>query len=116
MAIVLCQAGALVILALILVVKTVFGSPTRTGGAVSTAGLVLVGAAMLALCARGLLRAARAALAPAVVIEVLAVAVGFSLGVQAGRIGYGGPMLVSALAVLVLLFLPTSRRTLGMDG
>jgi hypothetical protein len=47
-----------------------------------------------------------------IVIEVPAAAVGFSLGVQAGRPVYGLPVLLSAVAVLVLLFSPGGRRGL----
>ena len=43
------------------------------------------------------------------VIQLLAIPVSYSLAFQAHRIGYGGPILVAALAVLYLLFTPPAR-------
>jgi hypothetical protein len=61
------------------------------------------------MCVRALLRLRPAARTPVVVIEALALPVAYSLAFQAGRVGYGGPILVGALAVLYLLFTPPVR-------
>jgi hypothetical protein len=110
-AIVVCQATGLVVVAVVLVAKTVVGSPRSIGAALFAALFALLGAAVLALCGRGLLRGLHSSFAPVVCLEVPAVAVGFSLGIQAGRPGYGLPILLSALAVLALLFSPAGRRS-----
>jgi hypothetical protein len=64
------------------------------------------------LCARALLRLRPAARTPVLVLEALALPVSYSLAFQAGRVGYGGPILVGALAVLYLLFTPPVRAVL----
>jgi hypothetical protein len=107
---VLVQAGALAILAAVLAVKALTGHPHNLGGALAIAGFALLAAAILGLCGRGLQRGLRTSVSPVIVIEVPAAAVGFSLGIQAGRPVYGLPILLSALAVLVLLFSPGGRR------
>ena len=109
---VLAQAVALAVLAVVLLVKALAGHPHDLGGALGIAGFALLGAVILGLCGRGLQRGLRSSVSPVIVIEVPAAAVGFSLGVQAGRPVYGLPVLLSALAVLVLLFSPGGRRGL----
>jgi hypothetical protein len=107
---VLVQAAALGVLAVVLAVKALTGHPHNLGGALGIAGFALLGALILGLCGRGLQRGLRTSVSPVIVIEVPAAAVGFSLGIQAGRPGYGLPILLSALAVLALLFSPGGRR------
>ncbi len=109
-AIVAVQGIALVAAAVLLVVKSLLDSADSIGRALFAAALALVGAAVLGLCANGLRRGLNSSRSPVIVLEILALPVGFSLGIQAGLIGYGGPMLLSALAVLVLLFSPGGRR------
>jgi hypothetical protein len=109
---VLAQAMALAVLAVVLLVKALTGHPHNLGGALGIAGFALLGAVILSLCGRGLQRGLRTSVSPVIVLEVPAAAVGFSLGVQAGRPGYGLPILFSALAILVLLFSPGGRRGL----
>lgn len=104
------QAAALVVLALVLVVQTIVGDPSSIGGALISAVMVLITAGAVALCARGLHLGRRAAVSPLVVGELIAVAVGYTVGISAGRLGYGLPVLLSAVAVLVLLFTPGARR------
>jgi hypothetical protein len=110
--IVLVQAVALLGAALVLIVKTLTGHPDSVGRALLGAAMALLGAVVLVACARGLQRHRPASRTPIVVIELLALPVGYSLGFQAGLIGYGGPMLVSALAVLYLVFTPPARAAL----
>jgi hypothetical protein len=107
---VLVQAAALAVLVVVLAVKALTGHPHNLGGALGIAGFALLGAVILGLCGRGLQRGLRTSVSPVIVIEVPAAAVGFSLGIQAGRPGYGLPILLSALAVLALLFSPGGRR------
>jgi hypothetical protein len=74
--------------------------------------LALLGAGVLAACARGLLHLRPVARSPVVVIELLTAVVSFSLGFQAGLIQYGGPLMLTAVVVLYLLFTPPVRAVL----
>jgi hypothetical protein len=98
-----------------LVAKTITGTPNSLGRALLGAALALCGAAALALCARGLLRLRPAARTPIVVLELLAIPVSYSLAFQADKVGYGGPILIAALAVLYLLFTPPARAVLDRE-
>ena len=52
---------------------------------------------------------------PIVVIQLLAIPVSYSLAFQAGRVGYGGPILIAALSVIYLLFTPPVRAALDRE-
>jgi hypothetical protein len=41
--------------------------------------------------------------------------VSYSLAFQAGRVGYGGPILIAALSVIYLLFTPPVRAALDRE-
>lgn len=112
-AIIALEALALVVAAAILVIKTVTGHPDSVARALLGAALAVVGALVLGGCARGLLALRPAARTPVVVLQLLALPVGFSLAFQAGRIAYGGPILLAALAVVYLLFTPPAREVLN---
>ena len=114
-AIVAAEAVGLLVAAGVLVTKTVTGHPASVGRALVGAALAVFGAAVLALCARGLMLLRYAARTPVIVLQLLALPVGYSLAFQAGRVGYGGPVLVAALAVLYLLFTPPARAALDRD-
>jgi hypothetical protein len=105
---VLALAGA----AAIVLVKAATQKSTNAAGAVLLGAIALVGAAALVFCARGLLRLRPATRTPVLVIEFLALPVSYSLAFQAGRVGYGAPILLSALAVIYLLFTPPVREIL----
>jgi hypothetical protein len=109
------QGLAFVALAAIVVAKVVTGDPHSVAGALLDAAAALLAAAVLALCARAMLQLRPAARTPVVVIELLALPVGYTLAFGAHRPGYGAPILVSALAVLYLLFTPTVRAALDRD-
>jgi hypothetical protein len=109
------QALALVILAAILVIKTAVGDPHSIAGALLGAALALVAAAVFLLCGRGLLAGRAASRTPVVVLELVALPVSYSLAFQANRIGYGAPILLSALAVLYLVFTPAARVMLDRE-
>ena len=113
--IVAAEAVGLLVAAAVLVAKTVTGHPASVGRALVGAALAVFGAAVLALCARGLMHLRYAARTPVIVLQLLALPVGYSLAFQAGRVGYGGPVLVAALAVLYLLFTPPARAALDRD-
>jgi hypothetical protein len=103
---------ALLVAVAILVIKTAVGHPDSLGRALLGAALAFTGAVALAFGARGLLRLQPASRTPVVVLQILALPVAYSLAFQAGRVAYGGPMLVAALAVLYLLFTPPARSAL----
>lgn len=106
------QAVGLAVVAGVLLVKTLTGAPRDVAGALFAVVFALGGAALLLLSARWLLRLRTGLRTPVIVLELLALPVGYSLGFQAGRMGYGAPILVSALAVLYLLFTPAVRAQL----
>jgi hypothetical protein len=109
------ESLALVGAAGVLVTKTLDGHPDSVGRALLGAALALSAAAALVLGARGLIRLRPAARTPVVVLQLLALPVGYSLAFQAGRVGYGGPILVAALTVLYLLFTPPARAALDRE-
>jgi hypothetical protein len=109
------EALGLILAAAVLVDKIVTGHPHSVAGAWLLVAIVLLGAAVLGLCGRGLLRLRPAARTPVVVLQMLALVVGYSLAFQAGRVGYGGPVLIAAVAVLYLLFTPPAREALDRD-
>ena len=110
---VLCfQALGLLVAVVVLLVKTGTGHPDSLGRALFDAAFALLGAALLVWAGRGLLELRPAFRTPVVVLELLALPVGWSLGFQAGRVGYAAPLLLSALAVLYLLFTPAARHAL----
>ena len=108
----LAEAAALAVTSLVLLVLAFVHTTTRLWAAVAIVGFALLGAAVLAGCARGLLRLSPAARSPVILVQLLAVPVGYSLGIQAGRPLVGAPILLAAVAVLVLLLLPSSRQAL----
>jgi hypothetical protein len=109
---VLAEAAALAVTAVVLLVLAFVHTTTRLWAAVAIVGFALLGAAVLALCARGLLRLRPAARSPVILVQLLALPVGYSLGIQAGRPLVGVPILLVAIAVLVLVLLPSSRQAL----
>jgi hypothetical protein len=109
---VLVQAVALAVTAVALVVLAFVHSSTRLWAALSIVGFAVLGAVVLYLCARGLYALRPSARSPIVLLELIALPVGYSLGIQAGRVAVGVPVLVSAVAVLVLLFTPSARAAL----
>lgn len=109
------ESLALLAAAGILVAKTITGRPSDVGRALLGAAFAVGGAAVLAYGGRALMRLSPAARSPIVVIELLALPVSYSLAFQAGRIGYGAPIMLAALAVLFLLFTPPVREALYRD-
>src|SRR6266581_5019407 len=114
-AVVAVQGLALLAAAAILVVMTIAGHPDDVLRGLLGAAMALLGAVVLVACARGLLAQRPAARTPIVVLELLALPVSYSLGFQAGLMAYGAPILLSALAVLYLLFTPPARAALDHE-
>jgi hypothetical protein len=112
---ILVESAALLCATVFLVYATVVGRPSEVARALLGAAIALVGSAGLAAAARGLWRLSSAARSPVVVLQLLALPVGYSLGFQAGRIGFGGPIMAIALVVLFLLFTPPVREALDRD-
>lgn len=113
--ILLAEAAGLVGIAGFLVYGTIFGHPSGVGRALLGALMALLGAAALLAGARGLWRLNPSARTPIVVIQLLAIPVSYSLAFQAGRVGYGGPILLAAVAVIYLLFTPPARAALDRE-
>lgn len=109
---VLAQSAGLLTGAVFVGVQTALGRADAVGRALSDAGFALGGAAILASLALGVMRLAAAARTPLVVLELLALPVGYSLAFPSGRPGLGAPVLLTALAVLYLLFTPGARAQL----
>ena len=108
----LAQAGALVVAAGVVGVMTAAGAAEDVGRGLSDAGFALGGAAVLVIAALGLARLSPAARTPVIVVELLALPVGYSVAFQSGRVGYGVPVLISAAAVICLLFTPAATAQL----
>ncbi len=106
------ESLALIAAVVVLVIKTITGNPDDVWRALLGAAFALLGAAVLALGARGIYHLRPPARTPVVVLQVLAIPVAYSLAFQAGRVEYGGPILLAALAVLYLLFTPPARAAL----
>jgi hypothetical protein len=109
------EALALLLAAGWLVIETVAGRPNDIGRALLGAAFALLGTGTLLLAGRGLHALRPASRTPVVVLQLLALPVGYSLGFQAGRIGYGGPIVLAALVVLYLLFTPPVRAVLDRE-
>ena len=108
----LLEAAALAVTAVVLLVLAFVHTTTRLWAAVAIVGFALLGAVVLALCARGLARLRPSSRSPVVLVQLLAIPVGYSLGIQAGRALIGVPILVVAVTVLALLMAPSSRQAL----
>jgi hypothetical protein len=106
------EALALFVAAIVLLVKTVTQSAENVTAALLESAMALLGALVLFFGAKGLLALRQSARTPVVVLQLLALPVGYSLGFQAGRMIYGGPILVAAVATLYLLFTPPVRAAL----
>jgi hypothetical protein len=102
-ALVALQGLGVVGLAVFLVVESLTATTSDLGRAVGAALIALLAGAGLLLVGRGLLRRARWARSPALVVDLIAVPVSIGL-LQGGRWYVGAPLLLWAVAVVVLLF------------
>lgn len=106
------EAAALAVAALALLVLAFVHTATRLWAGLTVVGFAALGAVLLGLCARGLLRLRPSARSPIVVVQIIALPVGYSLGFQNGRMLIAAPVLIAAVAVLVLLLSKPSREAL----
>jgi hypothetical protein len=106
------EALGLLVGGVVLLVDSLVGHPTDRASALLAAAFAALGAVALGFGARGLLRLRPPARTPVVVLEILAVPVGYQLAFDSDRPEWGGPVLVCALAVLYLLFTPPVRAVL----
>jgi drug/metabolite transporter (DMT)-like permease len=109
------EALALLGVTVFLLADAVTGHPNSVGGAILVAIAALLGGALLGFCARGLGRMQPGARTPAVVLQLLALPISYTMAFQAGRYGLGGPILAAALVVLYLLFTPPVRAVLDRE-
>jgi hypothetical protein len=110
--VVLAQAAGLFIGAVALLVGIVRGSYEDAGRAWSDAAIALLGALIFLFLARGLADLRPAVRTPLIVVELLALPVGYGLGSGSGRWGYAVPILASAVVVLALLMSRPARDVL----
>jgi hypothetical protein len=108
------QALGLAAVAVFYLVELAVASSDDPVRALVTVGLTLIAATGLALVARGLLHRRRWARAPALVTNLILLPVGY--GLLQGHVWYVAiPLLLWALAVLVLLFAPSTSAALDED-
>jgi hypothetical protein len=100
---------------IVFVVESLTGPTAHLARGLVGAVFPLIAAAALALCARGLLRMRPAARTPVVVLELIALPIAYTIAFQANHVGYGGAILIAALAVLYLLFTPPVREVLDRE-
>jgi hypothetical protein len=106
------EAVALAVTAVVLLVLSFTHTTTRLWAALTIAAFALLAAAILWLCARGLLALRASASTPALLLELLALPVTYDLGFQAGRYAIAVPIMLAAVVVIVLLLAAPSRRAL----
>ena len=85
--------------------------PRHTGLAIGSAVVVLLAGLVLLGTARGLRRYARASVSPMLLIELLMLPIGWSMG-QARQWGICVALVVPALTVIGLLFSPEGREVM----
>ena len=106
------QGLALIAAAMVVLVKAATQTSHDLTGALLLGAIALAGAGALGVCVRSLLQLRPAARTPVVVVELLVLPVSYTLAFQADRVAYGAPILLSALAVIYLLFTPPVREVL----
>ena len=103
-ALVAVEGVALLVFALVYVVLTALEDAGSVPLALAGAALLVIFGAALLLLARSLRALRPAARSPVVVVQLVALPVGWTLASTNGRPEVGVPVLVLAAAVLVLLF------------
>jgi hypothetical protein len=103
-ALVAVEGVALLVLAAVEAVSTIVSDAASVSLALVTAALAAATGALLLWLARALVELRRAARSPVVVLQLIALPIGWNLIDTAGRPELGVPVLVLAATVLVLLF------------
>lgn len=112
-AVLVVEALGLIALGALVFIKVLTGSPSSVVFAI-IAGLMATGTGVVLLALGRAVRRCRGwAYVPVIVLQGVALPVGYSLAVEAGLWQYGGPVLLLAVAELCLLVTPSSRRVLG---
>lgn len=114
-ALVALEALGLALAAGWVVYDTITDTPDKVLRALLVPVLALAGAALLAYSARNLLRLRPSARSPLVVVQLLALPVGWAAAFDSHRPALGGPILLVALAVIYLLFTPPARAALDRE-
>lgn len=109
--VVLLQAVGLLVAFGVVLVKIAQGGYDEAGRAWADAGLALLAALALVFAARALSYLRPAVRTPLLVIEVLALPVGYSM-IQSGAWRYGVPVILGAVVVTVLLLTRPARTAL----
>lgn len=95
---------------IVLIGGILLSTPDSVGRAWAEVGMALGAGAAIVLLARALSRAALWSRGPVVVIQILALPVGYSLAFGSRLPVYGLPLLAAAGAVLYLLLFPPESR------
>lgn len=103
-AVVVAEGVALLVLAVVEAVSTIVSDAASVSLALVTAAFAAAAGALLLWLARGLVELRRAARTPVVVLQLIALPIGWNLIGSSGRPELGLPVLLLAVAVLVLLF------------
>lgn len=91
--------------------ETVTGKPVDPPSAIGVTVLAILGGVGMLAVARGLSLKRRSSRSPAVVSQILALPVSWSL-IQSGQYGYGVPLIILAVTALVLLLTRASHDAL----
>jgi hypothetical protein len=106
------EAAALVLLGLVEAVRTAVSDAGSPLLALATAAMAVAAGMLLGWLARSLAGLRRWARSPVVVVQLIALPVGWTLAVTNGRPLLGLPVLAMAVAVLALLATPDARAAL----
>lgn len=108
------QGIALVVLGVWLAVVTLGGAHASLGAAITEAVFTVAVGVLLGFLAYSMILGRRWARGPALVLELMLLAVGYFM-IQAGVVWAGVLVIVLGLGVGVLLILPSTRESLGID-
>ena len=109
------EAVGLLVVAAVNLSDLAGGQTDQKSNAIAFIGVEVIVAIGLAVIAAGIARVRPWSRTPAAMTQVLAIIIGVAL-VEAGRLGWGLPALVFAVAGLAGLFAPTSFRALSRPG
>ena len=109
-ALVAVEGAALLVLAVVNVVLTALDDAGSISLALAGSALLVIFGGALLLLARALRALKPAARSPVVAVQIVALPVGWTLAGTNGRPEIGVPVLVLAIAVLVLLFATAGAR------
>lgn len=106
------EAAVMVVATLILLYEAIAGAPVDRRWAFALVGLAVLAAAALCGLAVALRRRAPRALAPAIVLQLIAVMIGI-VQITSGPAWYGVPPALTGITVVTLLLTPGTARALG---